>query len=117
MRRALRVTLVAAGTFAFFYEVAHNPIAGFFAVFGAVVMLVYVEFVGPKRQRYEQHVSLILMTLVFVVLGTLCSQVLWIAVASTIRVEFLRADDGRREFVVCGHVERTVDQLSASGGL
>ena len=88
VRRALRVTLVAAGTFAFFYEVAHNPIAGFFAVFGAVVMLVYVEFVGPKRQRYEQHVSLMLMTLVFVVLGTLCSQVLWIAVASTILLSF-----------------------------
>ena len=84
VRRALRVTLVAAGSFAFFYQVAHNPIAGFFAVFGAVVMLVYVEFVGPKRQRYEQHVSLILMTLVFVILGTLCSQVLWLAVASTI---------------------------------
>lgn len=88
VRRALRVTIVAAGGFAFFFEVAHNPIAGFFLVFGTIVFLVYVEFLGPKRQRYEQHVSLILMTLIFVVLGTLCSQVLWLAVASTIVLSF-----------------------------
>jgi uncharacterized membrane protein YccC len=82
------VTVVAAGSFSFFYEVAHNPIAAFFAVFGAVVLTVYVEFLGPKRQRYEQHVSLIVITLAFVVLGTLCSQVLWLAVAATIVLSF-----------------------------
>ncbi len=88
VRRALRVTIVAASGFAFFFEVAHNPIAGFFLVFGSIVLLVYVEFLGPKRQRYEQHVSLIIISMVFVVLGTLCSQILWLAVASTIALSF-----------------------------
>ncbi|MGC2486706.1 MAG: FUSC family protein [Acidimicrobiales bacterium] len=88
VRRALRVTLVAAGTFSSFFEVAHNPVAAFFATFGAVVLLVYVEFLGPKRQRFEQHVSLLVITLSFVVLGTLCSQVLWVAVAATVVLSF-----------------------------
>ncbi|HEY1825258.1 MAG TPA: FUSC family protein, partial [Acidimicrobiales bacterium] len=83
VRRALRVTLCAAGTFAFLFQVAHNPNAAFFATFGSVVLLVYVEFLGPKRQRFEQHVGLFVITALFVVLGTLCSQILWLAVAAT----------------------------------
>jgi uncharacterized membrane protein YccC len=80
--------LTGSGTFSFLYEVAHNPVAAFFAAFGSMVLLVYVEFGGPKRQRFEQHVGLIVVTSCFVVLGTLCSQVLWIAVASTVIVCF-----------------------------
>jgi uncharacterized membrane protein YccC len=80
--------VAGGGTFAFFYEVAHNPVAAFFAAFGCMVLLVYSEFGGPKRQRFEQHVGLIVVTSFFVVLGTLCSQVLWIAVASTVIVCF-----------------------------
>jgi hypothetical protein len=80
--------VAGGGTFAFFFEVAHNPVAAFFAAFGCMVLLVYLEFGGPKRQRFEQHVGLIVVTSFFVVLGTLCSQVLWIAVASTIIVCF-----------------------------
>jgi uncharacterized membrane protein YccC len=79
---------VGSGTFAFLYEVLHNPIAAFFAAFGSVVLLVYVEFGGPKRQRFEQHIGLIVITSIFVVLGTLCSQVLWLAVASAVIVCF-----------------------------
>ena len=49
---------------------------------------IYVEFGGPRRQRFEQHIGLIVVTSLFVVLGTLCSQILWIAVASTVFVCF-----------------------------
>jgi uncharacterized membrane protein YccC len=87
-RRGLRATVAGAGTFAILYEVVHNPVAAFFAAFGSMVLLVYVEFGGPKRQRFEQHVGLIVVTSFFVVLGTLCSQVLWIAVVSTVIVCF-----------------------------
>ncbi len=80
--------MTGAGTFSFMYEVAHNPVAAFFSAFGSMVLLIYVEFGGPKRQRFEQHVGLIVVTSCFVVLGTLCSQVLWIAVASTVVVCF-----------------------------
>jgi uncharacterized membrane protein YccC len=87
-RRGIRATLAGSGTFSIFYEVVHNPTAAFFAAFGSMVLLVYVEFGGPKRQRFEQHVGLIVVTSLFVVLGTLCSQVLWLAVASTVVVCF-----------------------------
>ncbi|MGB8180105.1 MAG: hypothetical protein WCF63_08065, partial [Acidimicrobiales bacterium] len=87
-RRAIRATLAAGGTFSLVYEVMHNPTAAFFAAFGSLVLLVYVEFAGPKRQRFEQHVGLIVITLFFVLLGTLCSQVLWLAVGSTAIVGF-----------------------------
>jgi hypothetical protein len=87
-RRGIRATLAGSGTFSFLYEVAHNPVSAFFAAFGSMVLLVYVEFGGPKRQRFEQHVGLIVVTFGFVVLGTLCSQVLWLAVASTVVVCF-----------------------------
>lgn len=87
-RRAIRVTVAASGTFTLLYEVAHNPIAAIFAAFGSLVLLVYVEFGGPKRQRYDQHFGLIILTFLFVLLGTLCSQVLWVAVVSTVLVCF-----------------------------
>lgn len=87
-RRAIRVTVAAAGTFSFLYEVAHNPIAAIFAAFGSIVLLVYVEFGGPKRQRFDQHFGLIILTFLFVLLGTLCSQVLWVAVVSSVLVSF-----------------------------
>jgi uncharacterized membrane protein YccC len=87
-RRAARVTVAGSGTFSFIYEVLHNPVAAFFAAFGCMVLLVYVEFGGPKRQRFEQHLGLIIVTSVFVVLGTLCSQVLWLAVLSAVVVCF-----------------------------
>jgi uncharacterized membrane protein YccC len=87
-RRAIRATVAGAGTFSFIYQVMHNPTASFFAAFGSVVLLVYVEFGGPKRQRFEQHVGLIVITFFFVALGTLCSQVLWLAVGSTVIVCF-----------------------------
>lgn len=87
-RRAIRVTIGASGTFSFIYEVLHNPVAAFFAAFGCVVQLVYVEFGGPKRQRFQQHFGLIVVTSLFIVLGTLCSQVLWLAVVSAVLVCF-----------------------------
>src|SRR6202020_534376 len=88
VRRGIRATFAGAGTFSFVYEVMHNPTAAIFAAFGSVILLVYVEFSGPKRQRFEQHVGLIVMTFFFVFLGTVCSQVLWLAVASTLVVCF-----------------------------
>jgi hypothetical protein len=87
-RRSIRATVAGAGTFSFIYEVMHNPTASFFAAFGSIVLLVYVEFSGPKRQRFEQHVGLIVLTFFLVFLGTLCSQVLWLAVGSTVIVCF-----------------------------
>src|ERR1700691_1617707 len=88
VRRAIRATVAAGGTFSFFYQVVHNPIAAIFAAFGSMILLVYVEFGGPKRQRFEQHFGLIILTLLFVFLGTACSQVLWVAVAATVVVCF-----------------------------
>jgi uncharacterized membrane protein YccC len=87
-RRGIRATVAGAGTFSLVYQVMHNPTAAIFAAFGSVILLVYVEFAGPKRQRFEQHVGLIVITFFFVFLGTLCSQVLWLAVASTVIVCF-----------------------------
>jgi uncharacterized membrane protein YccC len=80
--------LAGSGTFSILYEGVHDPVAAFFAAFGSMVLLVYVEFGGPKRQRFEQHIGLCVVTSLFVVLGTLCSQVLWIAVVSTVIVCF-----------------------------
>jgi uncharacterized membrane protein YccC len=87
-RRAIRVTITGAGTFSLLYEVVHNPIAAIFAAFGSVILTVYVEFVGPKRQRYDQHIGLIVITTLFVLLGTLCSQILWVAVVATVLICF-----------------------------
>jgi uncharacterized membrane protein YccC len=87
-RRAIRATVAGGGTFSLVDQVMHNPTAAIFAAFGSLILLVYVEFSGPKRQRFEQHVGLVVITFFFVFLGTLCSQVLWLAVASTVIVCF-----------------------------
>jgi uncharacterized membrane protein YccC len=88
VRRAIRATVAASGTFTLLYEVAHNSIAAIFAAFGSLILLVYVEFDGPKRQRVEKHLGLIVLTVLFVFLGTLSSQVLWVAVVVSVLVSF-----------------------------
>ena len=116
-RRGIRAALAGSGTFSFFYEVVHNPIAAVFAAFGSMVLLVYVEFGGPKRQRFEQHFGLIVMTSVFVVLGTLCSQVLWLAVSSTIVFCFCRLDVRRHQFFSGQCDVGNADQFPSAGRL
>ena len=87
-RRALRAAVVAPGVFAIADKALNNPTAGLFASFGAITMLLFVDFVGPLRSRLESLLALALAGLGLVCLGTLCSQTLWLATVATAVVAF-----------------------------
>jgi hypothetical protein len=65
-----------------------NPALATFAAFGSFAMLLLVDFGGPLRERLQAQVALALVGCVFVCLGTLASQIVWLAAGATVFVGF-----------------------------
>lgn len=59
-----------------------NPALATFAAFGSFAMLLLVDFGGPMRERLQAQAALAVAECVFVCIGTLASQSLWLAAAS-----------------------------------
>jgi uncharacterized membrane protein YccC len=79
LRRAGRTAIVLPSMFAICEKVIENPVVATFAAFGSVAMLLLVGFGGPMRERLQAQAALALVGGVFVCLGTLASQNVWLA--------------------------------------
>ena len=82
LRRAGRTAIVMPGLFALCVEVIGNAAMAQFAAFGAISLLMLVDFAGPMRSRLQAQAALSATGLVFVVLGTLASRAIWLAALS-----------------------------------
>jgi uncharacterized membrane protein YccC len=79
LRRAGRTAIVLPSMFAICDKLVANPVMATFAAFGSVAMLLLVDFGGPMRERLQAQAALALVGGVFVCLGTLASQEVWLA--------------------------------------
>ncbi|SOD71672.1 uncharacterized membrane protein YccC [Jatrophihabitans sp. GAS493] len=69
-------------------KVFDNAALATFAAFGSFAMLIFVDFGGPMRDRLQAQVALIVTGAVFVCVGTLCSQVVWLSAVAMAVVGF-----------------------------
>ena len=74
LRAAARAAVVAPLAFAIGQVGIDNPNIALFASFGALAMLIFVDFSGPRLGRLAAYVGLLIAGLVLVPIGTLCSQ-------------------------------------------
>ncbi|SDI76564.1 Uncharacterized membrane protein YccC [Frankineae bacterium MT45] len=74
--------------FALGEKVLDNPALATFAAFGSFAMLMFVDFSGDRRDRLQAQVALIVTGAVFVCVGTLCSQVVWLSAVAMAIVGF-----------------------------
>ncbi len=89
LRRACRAAIVAPGLFAIGEEVIGNSTLAVFAAFGSLATLLFVDFTGPMRERLAAQVWLVLTGAVLVCVGTLVSQVVWLAAVTMFAVGFV----------------------------
>jgi uncharacterized membrane protein YccC len=82
LRRAGRTAIVMPGVFALCVEVIHNAAMAQFAAFGAISLLMLVDFAGPMRSRLQAQAALSVTGLLFVCVGTLASRSIWLATVS-----------------------------------
>jgi hypothetical protein len=88
LRRAGRTAIVMPAMFALGDKVIGNAALATFAAFGAFAMLLLVDFGGPMVQRLQAQAGLAVVGGVFVCLGTLASQTVWLAAAAMAVVGF-----------------------------
>ncbi len=88
LRRAGRTAIVMPAMFALGDKVIGNAVLATFAAFGSFAMLLLVDFSGPMRERLQAQAALAVVGGVFVCLGTLASQNVWLAAASMAVVGF-----------------------------
>jgi uncharacterized membrane protein YccC len=88
LRRAARAAIVMPAVFAIAHLLIGNPTVAIFAAFGAVAMLLFVDFSGSMRERLVAQASLVLVGAILVTIGTLASRVEWLAVVTTLVAAF-----------------------------
>ena len=88
LRRAGRAAIVMPAMFAVGDKVIGNPAVATFAAFGSFAMLLLVDFTGPMRERLQAQAALAVVGGVFVCLGTLASQIVWLAAVAMAVVGF-----------------------------
>jgi uncharacterized membrane protein YccC len=88
LRRAGRTAIVMPAMFALGDKVIGDAALATFAAFGAFAMLLLVDFGGPMVQRLQAQAALVVVGGVFVCVGTLASQIVWLAAAAMAVVGF-----------------------------
>ena len=88
LRRAGRAAIVMPAMFAVGEEAIGNPALATFAALGSFAMLLLVDFRGTLRERLQAQAALALVGCVFVCMGTLASQSVWLAAGATAVVGF-----------------------------
>ncbi|GAA3798001.1 FUSC family protein [Streptomyces chiangmaiensis] len=89
LRRSARAAVVAPGLFAVSTAITDDATMPFFAAFGSIAMLMFVEFSGPMRERLIAQTALIAAGAVLISLGTLTSREAWLATLATAVISFL----------------------------
>ena len=87
--RALRATLVIPALFALTFVVIGNEQMAFFAAFGGFATLVLAAFGGTRRDKARAHLGLAVAGSVALIIGTLVSGTVWLAIVVTVPVAFL----------------------------
>ncbi len=88
LRRAGRTAIVMPAMFAVGDKVIGNAAVATFAAFGSFAMLLLVDFGGPMADRLRAQAALVIVGGVFVCVGTLASQTVWLAAAAMAAVGF-----------------------------
>jgi uncharacterized membrane protein YccC len=88
LRRAGRTAIVMPTMFAVGDKVIGNAAVATFAAFGAFAMLLLVDFGGPMVERLQAQAALVIVGGVFVCIGTLASQAVWLAAVAMAVVGF-----------------------------
>jgi hypothetical protein len=88
LRRAGRTAIVMPAMFAVGDKVIGNAALATFAAFGSFAMLLLVDFGGPMVERLQAQAALAVVGGVFVCVGTLASQTVWLAAAAMAVVGF-----------------------------
>jgi uncharacterized membrane protein YccC len=86
--RAVRAVIVIPCLLALTFKVLHNEQMTLFAVFGSFGALVFASFGGGRRHKALAHLDLAVAGSVALVLGTLASNAIWVAVLVTLPVAF-----------------------------
>ncbi|MEW2506867.1 FUSC family protein [Amycolatopsis sp. NPDC047767] len=89
LRRTGRAAIILPSLFAVGNLVLGNALTGLFASVGSVALLLFVDFGGPIRDRVFAQGALVLAGGLLISLGTLVSQVVWLAAVSTVVVAFV----------------------------
>lgn len=89
LRRSARAAIVAPGLFAVSTVITDDTTVPFFAAFGSIAMLLFVEFSGPMRERLIAQAALIASGTALISLGTLTSREVWLATLATAVISFL----------------------------
>jgi uncharacterized membrane protein YccC len=88
LKNAVRAAIVVPGAFAIGLEVFDLPQMALFAAFGAIGMLVFVDFGGTRQERFLAYLATLLVGALTISLGTLCSHTTWLAVVMALLVGF-----------------------------
>ncbi|MFF4896285.1 FUSC family protein [Streptomyces sp. NPDC001068] len=88
LRRSLRTAIITPSLFALAYLVIGNPVTAVFAAFSPMVLMMFVDFGGPIRERAAQQLALVLVSTALVCLGSLAGQLVWLAGVATFVVAF-----------------------------
>jgi uncharacterized membrane protein YccC len=88
LKNAVRAAIVVPAGLAIGLKVFDLPEMGLFAAFGAVALLVFVDFAGHRLTRLGAYLGLTAVGAVLIAAGTLCSQTTWLAVVAMALVGF-----------------------------
>jgi uncharacterized membrane protein YccC len=89
LRRAARTAIIMPGLFAFSFKVLDNLQMATFTAFGSIALLMLVDFSGSMRGRLQAQAAFSVTGALFVCLGTLTSQTLWLSVLCMALVAFI----------------------------
>jgi hypothetical protein len=89
LRRAGRTAIVMPAVFAISVEVLDNATVALFAAFGAIALLMLVEFGGRMRNRLEAQAALSVAGAVLICIGTIASRAVWSEVLLMFIVAFV----------------------------
>jgi uncharacterized membrane protein YccC len=89
LRRAARTAIIMPGLFALSIEVIGDVQVATFAAFGSIALLMLVDFSGPMHGRLQAQAAISVTGAIFVCLGTLTSQTLWLSVVAMGVVAFI----------------------------
>jgi uncharacterized membrane protein YccC len=89
LRRAGRTAIVMPGVFAISVNILDNATIALFGAFGAVGLLMLVDFGGRMRSRLAAQASLSVAGAVLICIGTLVSNAVWAAVLLMLIVAFV----------------------------
>jgi uncharacterized membrane protein YccC len=88
LRRAGRTAIVMPGLFALGDKAIGSPEVATFGAFGAIALLLLVDFGGPLTQRLQAQVALVVVGAVLICIATLASAEPWLAASAMTVVGF-----------------------------